>query len=49
MAVVCLNHHRVIHATDARFNRGTLTYEYPNGLREPLLLPDHFKDELLQR
>ena len=27
-AVVCPNHHRIIHATDARFNKATLTYEY---------------------
>jgi hypothetical protein len=40
--VVCPNHHRIVHATDAHFNRQSLTYEYPNGLREPLILPDHF-------
>jgi hypothetical protein len=42
VAVICPNHHRVIHATNARFNRQNLTYEYPNGLHERLLLPDHF-------
>ena len=37
----------VIHATDAHFNKETLTYEYPNGLHEPLLLPDHLQDEVV--
>jgi len=40
--VICPNHHRIIHATDARFDRQSLTYMYPNGLREPLIRPDHF-------
>jgi hypothetical protein len=40
--VVCPNHHRVIHATDAFFNRNNLSYEYPNGFQERLLIPDHF-------
>lgn len=42
IVVVCPNHHRVIHATNAHFNRQSLTYEYPNGLHEQLVLPDHF-------
>jgi len=42
IVVVCPNHHRIIHATDAHFNHQKLTYEYPNGLREKLILPDHF-------
>jgi hypothetical protein len=29
-------------ATDAHFNRQSLIYEYPNGLREALIRPDHF-------
>jgi 5-methylcytosine-specific restriction endonuclease McrA len=41
MIVLCPNHHRVIHATDAHFERQDLTYDYPNGLREKLVLPDH--------
>lgn len=49
MAVICPNHHCVIHATDARFNKATLTYEYPNGLRELLLLPDHFREEVISK
>jgi predicted restriction endonuclease len=42
IVVICPNHHRIIHATNAQFNRDRLTYEYPNGLREPLLQTDHF-------
>jgi len=42
IVVVCPNHHRVIHATDAHFDRQSLAYEYPNGLREQLTLSDHF-------
>jgi hypothetical protein len=42
IVVLCPNHHRIVHATDARFNRQSLAYEYPNGLCEPLILPDHF-------
>jgi 5-methylcytosine-specific restriction endonuclease McrA len=41
IVVLCPNHHRVIHATDANFDRHNLTYDYPNGLREKLVLPDH--------
>jgi hypothetical protein len=43
VAVLCPNHHRIIHATNAQFNRHELAYDYPNGLRERLLLPDHFE------
>jgi len=42
IVVVCPNHHRVIHTTNAHFDRKSLTYEYPNGLHEQLILPDHF-------
>jgi hypothetical protein len=42
IVVICPNHHRIIHATNAYFDRRSLTYEYPNGLREPLISPDHF-------
>lgn len=41
MIVLCPNHHRIIHATDASFDRSVLSYEYPNGFREKLILPDH--------
>jgi HNH endonuclease len=42
IVVLCPNHHRIIHATEAQFNRQSLIYEYPNGLREALIRPDHF-------
>lgn len=42
IVVICPNHHRIIHATNAYFNRESLTYEYSNGLREPLQRNDHF-------
>ena len=42
IVVICPNHHRTIHATNAHFDRQSLIYEYPNGLREPLIRPDHF-------
>lgn len=48
MVVICPNHHRIIHTTHAAFNRQMLTYEYPNGLREPLIRPDHFQGEPVQ-
>lgn len=41
IVVVCPNHHRIIHATHAEFDRSNLQYRYPNGLREPLILPGH--------
>lgn len=41
IVVVCPNHHRIIHSTHAEFDRSNLSYHYPNGLREPLILPDH--------
>jgi hypothetical protein len=47
IVVLCPNHHRIVHATDARFNRQNLTYEYPNGLRESLIQTDHFGLALL--
>jgi hypothetical protein len=42
--VLCPNHHRIVHATDARFNRHELAYDFPNGLRERLLMPDHLEE-----
>lgn len=41
IVVLCPNHHRIVHTTNAEFDRSLLAYRYPNGLREPLLLPDH--------
>lgn len=46
IVVLCPNHHRIIHATNARFNRQNLAYEYPNGLCEPLIRTDHFQHAL---
>jgi hypothetical protein len=43
--VLCPNHHRIIHATDARFNRRELAYEFPNGLRERLLMSEHLEHQ----
>lgn len=41
--VICPNHHRIIHKTDAQFDKKKLLYKYPNGLEERLLLADHFE------
>ncbi len=50
IVVLCPDHHRIIHATNAHFNHqgstSAPTYEYPNGLRESLIRFDHFKDAL---
>lgn len=43
IVVLCPNHHRVVHATEARFDRTELAYHYPNGLCESLVRPDHLK------
>ncbi len=43
--VICPNHHRIIHKTDAKFDRSKLMYRYPNGLEERLLLADHFEQK----
>ena len=43
--VICPNHHRIIHKTDAKFDRSKLLYKYPNGLEERLLLADHFEQK----
>ena len=42
--VLCPNHHRVIHETNALFVEDDLAYLYPNGLIEPLLLPNHLQE-----
>ena len=41
IVVLCPNHHRVVHAANARFDSRSLSFGYPNGLIEPLVLPDH--------
>ncbi len=43
--VICPNHHRIIHKTDAKFDRSKFLYKYPNGLEERLLLADHFEQK----
>lgn len=43
IVVLCPDHHRIIQATDARFDYHNLAFEYPNGRREPLILRDHFE------
>lgn len=43
IVVLCPNHHRVVHTAHAQFNHSELAYEYPNGLRERLMLPDHLE------
>jgi hypothetical protein len=40
--VVCPNHNAIIHTARGHFNAAVLTFEYANGLVEPLLLRDHF-------
>ena len=45
IVVLCPNHHRVVHAAHAEFNRRELSYDFPNGLRERLVLPDHFESQ----
>jgi hypothetical protein len=42
LIVICPNHHSLIHATNAVFDRSNLSYTYPNGLVEKLQLRDHF-------
>jgi hypothetical protein len=41
LVVVCPNHHAIIGATKASFDRRTLAFEYPNGLVEKVTLRDH--------
>jgi 5-methylcytosine-specific restriction endonuclease McrA len=47
LIVVCPNHHRIIHETNPEFDRKGLTFVYPNGLREHLLLKEHLKEAKL--
>lgn len=39
--IVCPNHHSIIHETNPIFNRETLIYMYPNGIREGLKINQH--------
>lgn len=43
--VICPNHHRIIHKTNAEFDLHRLLYQYPNGLEERLILADHFEQK----
>lgn len=43
--VICPNHHRIIHKTEAVFDSAKLLYKYPNGLEERLILADHFEQK----
>ena len=39
--IVCPNHHGIIHDKNPIFDRKSLTYTYPNGYREGLMLNEH--------
>jgi len=39
--IICPNHHEIIHSAPPFFDRSTLTFIYPNGLRERLILNIH--------
>jgi 5-methylcytosine-specific restriction protein A len=41
LLVLCPNHHRIVHATHATFDRSELRYRYPNGVEDSLALTDH--------
>lgn len=41
--VLCPNHHRIIHNTNPIFIRSKLIYEYPNGLKQRLLINKHIR------
>jgi len=43
--VICPNHHRIIHKTNAVFDPVRYLYKYPNGYEERLLLADHFEQK----
>jgi hypothetical protein len=43
MIVLCPNHHRLVHATNAHVDREALAYIYPNGIYEVLQATDHFR------
>jgi len=39
--IVCPNHHSIIHELNPIFDRKKLTYNYPNGIQEGLLINQH--------
>jgi 5-methylcytosine-specific restriction endonuclease McrA len=43
LALLCPNHHTVIHATDATFDYAKLHFIFPNGRVEPLCINRHLK------
>ncbi len=43
IVILCPNHHRIIHKTDATFLRDQKAFRYPNGHVEVLKLNDHIK------
>ena len=43
MVLLCPNHHKVIHRTDATFDYRRLTFLFPNGRAEPLCLNQHLR------
>jgi hypothetical protein len=45
IVVICPNHHRIIHKTNAEFDHTKYLYKYPNGLEERLILADHFEQK----
>lgn len=47
LALVCPNHHTVIHTTDARFDYAKLAFFFPNGRVEPLCLNTHLSSRAL--
>lgn len=42
LMVICPNHHSVIHKAKPEFNCESLTFFYPNGYKERLILNHHF-------
>ncbi len=49
MVVLCPDHHRVVHATHAQFDRQELRFTYPNGLQEKLALSGHLVETPLRQ
>ncbi len=43
LLIICPNHHRIIHKTNPIFHKRKLTFEYPNGLEERLLINKHLE------
>lgn len=41
MMLLCPNHHSTVHATGAIFDHAGLSYIFPKGRRDPLVLNKH--------